>query len=222
MDPITVSKIKSADDFDYPLSVVDKDSKFSIIINDGYGEQIHVMRCAQCREPAVEGSKYCPEHGSVSTVSRQSLSMFPARTTASLYADAFTDEKEKILFETFLQSKGNLEEEIALLKVEAVKVVQASAEEFKSTRERIKALTDIIDTMRKLILTHHELFEKLEVSVIIDLEIISKILSVFNKMLEKISRSIDNNVKSKEEKDAILSDVIEIRKWLSNELRSLV
>jgi len=41
-------------------------------------------------------------------------------------------------------------------------------------------------------------------------------------MLEKISRSIDNNVKSKEEKDAILSDVIEIRKWLSNELRSLV
>jgi len=215
--------MKTVLDFNYPVALTDEDDRESFRIQDGYGGMVHVTKCRRCENPAQRGSIYCPDH---ETSVAHTIGSAPAAASReplqheTLYASAFTDPKDRVLFETFLQSKGNLEAEIALLKVEAVKVVQADSAEFKGTRQRIQALTQIIETMRRLIMTHHDLFEKLEVSVLIDLEMVGRISGKLSEAMDRMSNIIADNVPG-DKRDKVADEIMDVKQWLAGELRRL-
>jgi len=68
-----------------------------------------------------------------------------------------------------------------LLQTEALGVVRADADEFSNRRERIKCLTEILETFRKLMLAHHQLYKEMVVSVDINLKLIKRIIAIIER-----------------------------------------
>ena len=68
-----------------------------------------------------------------------------------------------------------------MLQTEALGVVRADADEFSNRRERIKCLTEILETFRKLMLAHHQLYKEMVVSVDINLKLIKRIIAIIER-----------------------------------------